>query len=198
MKANINGLFCHCCQVRSLLTQYCDITQKHCIVNCFCMRKSAQSWYLSMMIICEYWSPISFYSLCCIKIWVRSWGFGCLVTWFCYQVITKPVNTTAVPSWPDPYTIYSWDHCNIFTFGWYTHKIYLWVAGKDWLVNGVAFISRKFYWYSTFVIQCSGIILCMRPANERPCYNVTWSVIGWAHTQYDPWVLYSITCYISF
>ena len=32
----------------------------------------------------------------------------------------------------------------------------------------------------------SGIILCMRPANERWCYTVTPSLIGWAHTQNDP------------
>ena len=32
----------------------------------------------------------------------------------------------------------------------------------------------------------TGIILCMRPANERWHYNVTSSVIGWVHTQNDP------------
>ena len=30
-------------------------------------------------------------------IWVRSWRWGCLVTWFCYQVIAKPGNKTAAP-----------------------------------------------------------------------------------------------------
>ena len=34
---------------------------------------------------------------------VRSWRGGCLVTWFCYNLITKPRNKTATPSWPDPY-----------------------------------------------------------------------------------------------
>ena len=33
----------------------------------------------------------------------------------------------------------------------------------------------------------SGIILCMRPANERRCCNVTSSLIGWVHIQNDPW-----------
>ena len=33
-----------------------------------------------------------------------------------------------------------------------------------------------------YIISCAGIILCMHPANETPCYIVTWSVIGWAHT----------------
>ena len=34
----------------------------------------------------------------------------------------------------------------------------------------------------------TGIILCMRPANGRRRYNVTSSLIGWAHTQKDPCV----------
>ena len=32
----------------------------------------------------------------------------------------------------------------------------------------------------------TGIMLCMCPANERWCYNVTSSLIGWAHIQNDP------------
>ena len=35
--------------------------------------------------------------------------------------------------------------------------------------------------------RSAGIILCMCPANERQCYNVMSSLIGWAHTQNDPW-----------
>ena len=32
----------------------------------------------------------------------------------------------------------------------------------------------------------TGIILCKRPANERRCYNVTSSLIGWAFTENAP------------
>ena len=39
-----------------------------------------------------------------IVIWVRSRNCGCLVTWFCYQLIAKPGNKTAAVLWPDPYT----------------------------------------------------------------------------------------------
>ena len=35
--------------------------------------------------------------------WVRSRNCGCLVTRFCYQMIAKPGNKTAAPSWTDPY-----------------------------------------------------------------------------------------------
>ena len=38
-------------------------------------------------------------------IWVRSWNCGCLVTWFCYLLIAKPGNKTAIVPWPDPYAI---------------------------------------------------------------------------------------------
>ena len=35
-------------------------------------------------------------------IWLRSRNCGCLVTWFCYQLIAKPGNKTAAVSWPAP------------------------------------------------------------------------------------------------
>ena len=38
-------------------------------------------------------------------IWVRSRNCGCLVTWFCYQLIAKPGNKTATVPWPDPYVV---------------------------------------------------------------------------------------------
>ena len=38
-------------------------------------------------------------------IWVMSRRCGCLVTWFCYQLIAKPGNKTAPPLWPYPYCI---------------------------------------------------------------------------------------------
>ena len=37
-----------------------------------------------------------------VYIWVKSWNCGCLVTWFCYQLIAKPGNNTAAPLWPHP------------------------------------------------------------------------------------------------
>ena len=41
-----------------------------------------------------------------ISIWVRSRNCGCLVTWFCYQLIAKPGNKTVAVSWPDPYIFF--------------------------------------------------------------------------------------------
>ena len=37
--------------------------------------------------------------------WVRSQRYSCLATWFCYQMMAKPSNKTASPSWPDPHAL---------------------------------------------------------------------------------------------
>ena len=47
-------------------------------------------------------------------------------------------------------------------------------------------------WKQVPVVNTVGIILCMHPANERWRYSVTPSLIGWAHTQNDPWCWYSV------
>ena len=47
-----------------------------------------------------------------ILIRVRSHNCGCLVTWFCYQLIAKPGNKTAEVSWPDPYWNGNQTHLN--------------------------------------------------------------------------------------
>ena len=63
-----------------------------------------------------------------------------------------------------------WWHSSIFT------QVYF--VGSCW----------KIYWVLLQVmVSRSGLILCMRPANERWCYNVTSSLIGWAHSQNGPW-----------
>ena len=40
-----------------------------------------------------------------VNIWVRSRNCGCLVTWFCYQLIAKPGNKRATVSWPNQYIV---------------------------------------------------------------------------------------------
>ena len=49
--------------------------------------------------------------------------------------------------------------------------------------------------FQVFVIQNlpPGIIICMRPANERRRYNVTSPLIGWAHSQNNPCDSHSIS-----
>ena len=54
-------------------------------------------------VFCEFWFARHRYKSCALVIWVRSRRCGCLVTWLCYHLITKPGNKTATRSWPDPY-----------------------------------------------------------------------------------------------
>ena len=44
-----------------------------------------------------------FNGLLTLVIWIRSRNRGCLVTWFCYQLIAKWGNKTATVPWPDPF-----------------------------------------------------------------------------------------------
>ena len=55
-----------------------------------------------------------------IPIWVRSRNCGCLVTWFCYQLIAKPGNKTATVLWPDPYAKIKREHCGYGFSQWDT------------------------------------------------------------------------------
>ena len=41
--------------------------------------------------------------------------------------------------------------------------------------------------FISLLVETARIILFMCPANERWCYNVTSSLIGWVHTQNNPW-----------
>ena len=54
----------------------------------------------------------------CNRTWVRSRNFGCLVTWFCYQLIAKPGNKTAAVPWPDLYIYTSFSLMTI-AFLWF-------------------------------------------------------------------------------
>ena len=47
----------------------------------------------------------SYLKNCNFWIWIRPRRCSCLVTWFCYQLIAKPGNKTAAPSWPDSYIL---------------------------------------------------------------------------------------------
>ena len=60
-------------------------------------------------------------------------------------------------------------------------------------VSHIKLLNKQshFRWPETLWRSCdvtvTEIILCMHPANGRRRYNVTSSLIGWAHTQNDPY-----------
>ena len=57
-----------------------------------------------------------------------------------------------------------------------------WINWKWWQSDGFTSVKND-----TGTWRQSGIILCVCPANGRRRYIVTSSLIGWAHTQNDPW-----------
>ena len=84
------------CQYYSKKGQFCDISPKYARVTL-----PTSQWTYGFKLynsVCIVVHKITF----CYCIWVRSWRCGCPVTWFCYQLIAKPVKKTAAPSWPDP------------------------------------------------------------------------------------------------
>ena len=73
---------------------------------------------------------------------VRSRNCGCLVTWFCYQLIAKPGNKTATVPWPDPYNlcemvpdlhkpqrpllVADYSHLSVACDSWVLHRCRIW------------------------------------------------------------------------
>ena len=47
---------------------------------------------------------------------LRSRRCGCLVTWFCYQLIAKPGNKSAAPPWPDSDHDHDHDYVRCFRY----------------------------------------------------------------------------------
>ena len=70
----------------------------------------------------EYWIYLLF-------IWVRSRNCGCLVTWFCYQLIAKPGNKTAAVLWPDPY---EFENSRVSWQKGPTRHAFAWQIGPFW------------------------------------------------------------------
>ena len=84
-----------------------------------------------------------------------------------------------------------WLH--IFRFNYIPHFYFL--EMKQWYncASASETTLKKMGKCVTLIHYEAGIILWMRPANERRRYIVTSSLIGWAHRQNDPWVSSNIT-----
>ena len=63
------------------------------------LKMSSAIWQIATVSMCQAWQRSITLEKC---LWVRTRNCGCLVTWFCYQLIAKPGNKTAAVSWPDP------------------------------------------------------------------------------------------------
>ena len=65
------------------------------------------------------------------------------------------------------------------------------VNGLNCIAQSVSKSAREWTNGNPAYIFCiiTGVILCMRPNNERRRYNVTSSLIDWAHVQKDPCIM---------
>ena len=89
-------------------------------------------------------------------IWVRSRNSGCLVTWFCYQLIAKPVNKTAAVLWPDPYI----------------YVLYVWYI--TWIIHSVffCFILLSYKSVLVCVVHLSVFLRVTSFALGQSCYMI--------------------------
>ena len=91
-----------------------------------------------------------------------------------HQIISNPhAYSTVVITWCGP----------LHTTLYYTHHTKS--VERVWDVsNPLVFLCVV---WSCPSCNVAGIILCMRPANARWCYIVKSPLIGWVHSQNDPW-----------
>ena len=68
------------------------------------------------------------------------------------------------------------------------HEVIIEIEGKIVTVTApMGFIPNRKKPFKTKLPHIQGVFLCMGLANERRRYIVTPPLIGWAHTQKDPW-----------
>ena len=88
--------------------------------------------------------------------------------------------------------------CHLFTHGYtriYCFQMHsIWFLLAWWHVDETNMILsfdplQAFFGCANQPMMSSGIILCMHPANERRCYNVTSSLIGWVHAHNNPCIM---------
>ena len=79
-----------------------------------------------------------------------------------------------------------WSIFNLQYIPWNTHNVLLLCLLLQLFITH--FIPLHiFLTFSIHLYFSAGIILCVRPANQRWRYIVTSSLIGWAHPQNDPY-----------
>ena len=117
-------------------------------------------------------------------IWFRSRNCGCLVTWFCYQMIAKPGNKTATVPWPDPYLVgiqltvpdrAITKPCCVSVF----HLLDQWLVSRYQLLAATTMTPHSvmyiLYWYG--LKPCCGVQKCQWPVRQsgHACHYIWWS-----------------------
>ena len=113
-------------------------------------------------------------------IWVRSRNYGCLVTWFCYQLIAKPGNKTVAVSWPDPYTYIPTPGDDIHICQWETH------IDKNEKTSALYALSKQrmylILYYDALNLQQNETGSCPMP--QYVCQITNWALMHQNQTPY--------------
>ena len=123
-------------------------------------------------------------------IWVRSRNCGCLVTWFCYQLIAKPGNKTATVPWPDPYGIGTWRVTSKSSTQW---GVKIHIAHRPWASKN----ASQACWFWVLVLIIYNLYCKMQKYWSQASENFlmcpalgavkTWPKITWYWMQWLTW-----------
>ena len=135
------------------------------------------------------------------------WGESTVVRWFPTQMAT---NAEKCSIWCRHHEIFY--GCRLW-FLWAPFKVFIRLSRNfvrvalhlhpvNWyylIIYGAILTSETTLLLTRDVsYTCPGMILCMRPANERRRYNVTSSLIGWAHALNGPCLVNCFSGSISY
>ena len=111
--------------------------------------------------------------------WQLTWWASPLAHW--HQHLTQKLRCSHTALEADTHTAHSQRKLTHKQIAGMTnsHSVWPWSSCTNGLLH-------RPYWIE--IDRVTGIILAMGSANERRRYIVTSSLIGWAHTQNDPWV----------
>ena len=100
----------------------------------------------------------------------------------CYNVMAVPIALSQDRRLHGHNRLVNWTPCSRMReskLKSYTQKYRAKLPGDQWVKAQPDLVYKS--WVICMIFR-SGISLSMRPANERHCYNVTTSLIGWTHT----------------
>ena len=112
------------------------------------------------------------------------------------------INSTANHMWLTTSSKLNWLKCWWIQFQIYWNlmqytspKISIWHLIPSHFILVPSFQNQSSHWWpgidpivvTLLMLRLAGIVLCMSPANERLRYIVALPLIGWGHTQNDPW-----------
>ena len=121
-------------------------------------------------------------------------GMDIIATYGTFSIIFNLVTTDMVgDNWCGRFGLWPFQSVAVSVCGrsglWPFRFVAILVCGRSglWPFRFVAVSVMAISVCGRYDLLPTGTILLICPANQRPCYFVTSSLIGWPHTQNDPW-----------